>query len=158
MASRYSDLAVNSLFTIISGGAFETRLRTVESATSKVLLDPARYVKVENDTMNASPLVEVFSVATTFPEGGYRTGVADTNCVVRLSYADATSDASAASQGRGYETALIDTVWNDPTLTGTVIDAYVTGTILSEREDDAANKYVVEIGVTIQTKNPKADL
>ncbi len=89
MAARYSSLAIDSLYSEVSGGNLETRLRAVETGEgepSDTIPDPDEYHKGEQATLNSQVVVEVYRVGTSFDPGGFRNGIANTECVVRVTY------------------------------------------------------------------------
>jgi hypothetical protein len=142
---RYTEKAVSTLAAFVESN-LPTALAAIEteqSLTSGTITRPVDYVSANVPEDGRSPLVEVYATDSRYED--QRNSIAVVECMVALSFAhDADVEGGELMRHR-YVTGLLNTVRDDPTLSGGVV-ACVLGQmeIQASRGDDSQTRFVIE--------------
>ena len=149
---KYEDKAIANLLGWFENNlqTYLTAVETAQSLTAGTLAPPVDYVPGDLGDDPRSPLLLVFCTGSEEYEN--TRSLHRNSCVARLRF---TSDADIEAGkllARRYKTALLDTVYADRTLGGSVVHAI----IIEETTDgvamsDAETSHAIDIGVEVVT-------
>lgn len=154
---RYIEQAVEALYDHVSGGAFADRLTEAEGSAGladNALGRPEAYLQHRFPFDNRPMLAGVWdedAEAINFRVGHWRT-----NCTFAVTFRGDSNLDNGEIKGRRILTAMIDTIKNDPTLGGLVVDAHVTDASRDTMGDESATRHVYAIGVSVETRSTGA--
>jgi len=142
---RYAEKAIKLLGAYLTT-QFPLEIAAIESEQSLgagAIEDPVAYVLEEVPNDNRSPLVEIYDTGGDFEDQRNSLFVAD--CVVAISFASDCDTAAGKKRLQRYQTALTNTIRDNPTLTGGVtqclLGAISAGVV---RGDESTTRFALE--------------
>lgn len=144
---RYADKAVALLLAHLESH-LPTEIAAVESEKSATMVDPVDYVPADVPGDNRSPMCEVYETGWEWID--QRNSILAVDCMVAISFVSDCDVEAGALKLRQYETALLNTIRDNPTLTATVAQcALGAGTTAADRGDAALTRFTLEQPVEV---------
>ena len=147
---RYTEKAVRSLLAYIESqlGTELDAIETEQSLTSGALGDPSDFVPAMVADDNRSPLVEIYDAGFRFED--QLNSIAVVDCVVAISFASDCDVEAGKRMMQRYHTALLNTLRDNPTLSGSVIQSIIGGADTeATRGDDSTTRFSLEQPVEV---------
>lgn len=150
---KYAQRAVKALVDYYTS-ALPAVLRTIESAqnlAANSLIDPVAYVGANLPGDGRTPLLTAWSSGgSPHEQAEVKVGRLRTyRCSVKIAFAWDADLETGQLVARRYETALVDTLYDDPTLSGAVQQALDTGTTLSAAKNVSTTVHSIEMDVDV---------